>query len=227
MWKRSSEKWVSARLHSTTGRREWQLNKLPADLSLDKQILEGVLKQVLKPSKSRTMVTYLVGENYQLYLHLADLTKDQLGQERIEQLKGLSLDSRLKNVKDWDELAITLGGSWQEKKGELEKLRLLINNNLTIANLKKGGSWEEKTGELLQKRTRVLLAVLLFTILPISIEELTDILGYKKKDSLRDGYLNPLRSHKLIEYTIAQANSPNQQYRITQRGINFIMGSVI
>jgi len=119
------------------------------------------------------MVTYLVGENYQLYLHLADLTKDQLGQERIEQLKGLSLDARLKNVEDWDELAITLGGSWQEKKGELEKLRLLINNNLTIANLKKRGSWEEKTGELLQKRTRILLAVLLLTILPISIEELT------------------------------------------------------
>ena len=173
------------------------------------------------------MVTYLVGENYQLYLHLADLTKDQVGQERIEQLKGLSLGARLKNVQDWDELAITLGGSWQEKKGELKKLRLLINNNLTISNLKKRGSWEEKTGELLQKRTRVLLAVLLLTILPISIEELTDILGYKKKDSLRDGYLNPLRSHKLIEYTIAQANSPNQQYRITQRGINFIMGSVI
>ncbi len=85
------------------------------DLSLDKQILQDVLKKVLKPSQHRTMVTYLVGENYQLYLHLADLTKDQLKQERIEQLKGLSLDARLKNVEDWDELAITLGGSWEEK----------------------------------------------------------------------------------------------------------------
>jgi len=67
----------------------------------------------------------------------------------------------------------------------------------------------------------------LLTTLPISIEELAGILGYKKKESLREGYLNPLRSHKLIEYTIAQANSPHQKYRITQRGINFLMGSVI
>lgn len=173
------------------------------------------------------MLTYLVGENYQLYLHLADLTVDQMGQERIEQLKGLSLDARLKNVQDWDELAIALGGSWQEKTGELENLRLLINNNLTLVDLKKRGSWEEKREELLQKRTRILLAALLLTTLPISIEELASILGYKKKESLREGYLNPLRSHKLIEYTIAQANSPNQKYRITPRGINFLMGSMI
>ncbi|MBE8722711.1 RNA-binding domain-containing protein [Sphingobacterium pedocola] len=173
------------------------------------------------------MVAYLVGQNYQLYLHLTDLTEDQLGHDRIERLKGLSLDSRLKDMQDWDELAIALRGSWQEKRGELEKLRLLINNHLTFTDLKKRGSWEEKRGELLQKRTRVLLAVLLLTTLPISIEELADILGYKKKESLREGYLNPLRSHRLIEYTIPQANSPNQRYRITQRGINFLMGSVI
>lgn len=84
-----------------------------------------------------------------------------------------------------------------------------------------------KKGELLPKRTRVLLAVLLLSLLPISINKLATILGYKKTDSLREGYLNPLRDHKLIEYTIAQANSPNQQYRITQRGINFLMGSEI
>lgn len=173
------------------------------------------------------MVTYLVGEHYQLYLHLADLTEEQLGQDRIERLKGLSLDANLKDKQDWDELAIALGRSWQEKRGELENLRLLINSNLKIDDLKKRGSWEEKRGELLQKRTRVLLAILLLTTLPVSIEELADTLGYKKKESLREGYLNPLRNHKLIEYTMAQVNSPNQKYRITPRGINFLMGSVI
>src|SRR5690606_262436 len=173
------------------------------------------------------MVTYIVGEHYQLYLHLADLTEQQLGQDRIERLEGLSLDASLKDKQDWDELAIALGGSWQEKRRELEGLRFLINNNLTIDDLRKRGSWQEKRGELLQKRTRVLLAALLLTILPISIDELANILGYKKKESLREGYLNPLRNHRLIEYTMAQANSPNQQYRITQRGVNFLMGSVI
>ncbi|MBD1431588.1 hypothetical protein H8B06_02025 [Sphingobacterium sp. DN00404] len=81
--------------------------------------------------------------DYQLYLHLADLTADQLGQDRIDRLKGLSLDARLKGIQVCDELALSLGGSWQEKTGKLENLRLLINSNLTIVNLKKGGSWEQ------------------------------------------------------------------------------------
>jgi len=67
VWKKSAEKWVLARLHSTTGRRNtavWayrscvsfgqleeenaQLKKLVADLSLDKQMLQDVLKKSFK-----------------------------------------------------------------------------------------------------------------------------------------------------------------------------------
>lgn len=105
--------------------------------------------------------------------------------------------------------------------------RFLINNNLTINDLKKVGSWEEKSGELLKKRGRVLLGTLLLTILPISLEELATVLGYKSKERYRDDYVKPLKNNGFIEYTLEQANAPNQQYQITKRGINFLMGSPI
>lgn len=173
------------------------------------------------------MVTYLVGENYLLYLHLAGLTEAQLGPARIERLKGLSLDARLKDKQDWDELAVALVWSWQEKRGEFEKLRFLTNSSLSVDGLKKRGSWEEKTGELLQKRDRTIVAILLLATLPISIEELAHKLGYRKGESLREGYLKSMRDHRLVEYTLERANDPNQQYRITQRGVNFLMGSEV
>jgi predicted transcriptional regulator len=89
------------------------------------------------------------------------------------------------------------------------------------------GSWEEKSGELLKKRGRILLCTLLLTILPISLEELAKILGYKSKERYRDDYVKPLKENGLIEYTLERANDPNQQYKITQRGVNFLMGSPI
>lgn len=89
------------------------------------------------------------------------------------------------------------------------------------------GSWEEKSGELLKKRGRILLGTLLLTILPISLEELAKILGYKSKERYRDDYVKPLKENDLIEYTLERANDPNQQYKITQRGVNFLMRSPI
>jgi len=173
------------------------------------------------------MVTYFVGENYQLYLHLTDLNEDQLGQDRIERLKGLSLDVRLKDKQNWDELALALVWSWEEKSVELEKLRLLINKDLQKIDLKKVWSSEEKSVELLKKRTKVIIAILLLTTVPTTIEDLADTLEYKSKPRFREDYIKPLRDSKLIEYTLERANDPNQQYQITQRGINFLMGSVI
>lgn len=52
------------------------------------------------------MVVRLIAKNYSLYLHLTRLTEEQLGQERIERLQGLTLDMSLKDTQDWDELAI-------------------------------------------------------------------------------------------------------------------------
>jgi predicted transcriptional regulator len=118
-------------------------------------------------------------------------------------------------------------GSWSQKSGELADFSFLINKDIRIDELKKVGSWEEKSGELLKKRGRVLLATLLLSILPISLEELGKILGYKSKERYRDDYVKSLKDNGLIQYTLEQANDPNQQYQLTQRGINFLMGSPI
>ena len=87
------------------------------------------------------------------------------------------------------------------------------------------GDLGRKRGELLKQRSRVLLAILLLTLMPISIEELVEILGYRNKETFRENYIKPLRNNRLIEYTLTQANDPNQQYRITQRGMNLLLGS--
>ena len=173
------------------------------------------------------MVIFQVGDQYELYLLLSQLPEESLSTDKIDRLKSLPLDLSLKEISDWDELALKLVGSWKEKSGGLANFRFLINNDVSIDELKKVGSWDEKSGELLKKRARVLLSTLLLTILPVSLEELAETLGYRSKERYRDDYVKPLKDNGLIEYTLEQANDPNQQYQITQRGINFLVGSPI
>lgn len=173
------------------------------------------------------MVIFQVEDQYELYLFLSQLSEELLSADKVDRLKSLPLDLSLKEISDWDELALQLVGSWEEKGGELDNFRFLINNDLSVGELKKVGSWEEKSGELLKKRARVLLSTLLLTILPASLEELAEALGYRSKERYRDDYVKPLKDNGLIEYTLEQANDPNQQYQLTQRGINFLVGSPI
>lgn len=173
------------------------------------------------------MVVYEIGDLYRLYVSLSQLTESELGADRINQLRSLPLDLSLKEITDWNELVVQLVGSWEEKSGELENIRLLINSDITIDELKKVGSWEEKSGEFLKKRGKVLLGTLLLTLLPVSLEELASALGYRSKDRYRDDYVKPLKDNGLIAYTLEQANDPNQRYKITQRGINFLVGSAV
>lgn len=173
------------------------------------------------------MIVYQVGDMYRIYRSLGQLKDEDLGEERLTRLMSFPIDLSLKKLSDWDELAIELVRGWEEKSGELENVRFLINKGIKVDELKNVGSWEEKSGELLKKRGRVLLSSLLLTILPISLEDLASLLGYRSKERYRDDYVKPLKDNGLIEYTIEQANDPNQKYQITQRGINFLMGSPI
>jgi ATP-dependent DNA helicase RecG len=135
------------------------------------------------------MVKFEVGEMYRIYRSLALLKDEELGGDRLTRLMSFPLDLSLKELTDWDELAFQLVRSWLQKSEELSNFRFLINSNIPIDKLKKVGSWEEKSGELLKKRGRILLGTLLLTILPISLEELAKILGYKRKERYRDDYV--------------------------------------
>ncbi|RLD62450.1 MAG: hypothetical protein DRJ05_00285, partial [Bacteroidetes bacterium] len=89
-----------------------------------------------------------VGKNYKLYLHLSQLSENQIGKKRIEYLKHLVLNSKLKDINDIERLALMLSKYWEEKSGELHSIRFLINRDIDIASFKKVGSWQEKSGEL-------------------------------------------------------------------------------
>ncbi len=173
------------------------------------------------------MVVYKIGDFYHLYLLLSQLTEEVLGTERISKLQDLPLDLSLKDLTEQKELILKLVGSWQEKSEELENLRFLINSDIEIYELKKVESWQEKSGEFLKRRGKVLLGTLLLSLVPISLEELASVLGYRSKERYRDDYVKPLKTSGLIAYTLEQSNDPYQQYKITQRGINFLVGSGI
>ncbi len=168
-----------------------------------------------------------VEEKYMLYLHLSQLTEEQLTPGHIAVLKGLPLDLGLKDIQDFDELATRLVGSWHEKSVNLPNTRFLTNKQLNTESLKKVGSWEEKSGELLKRRGRVLLSTLLLTLQPISLEELAALLGYQSKERYRDDYLKPLRNDNLVTNTMAAANDPNQAYVINERGRSFLGGGAV
>ena len=112
------------------------------------------------------MILYKLGTKSELYLHLVQLTKKQLGSHKANALHELPLDLRFKNAGDFDELALQLVQSWAEK-----------------------------SRELLKKRAKVLLGTLILTLSPISIDELADLLGYRSKERYRADYIKPLKNN--------------------------------
>jgi len=174
------------------------------------------------------MVVERIEERSEMIIGIAMLSIAQLGEERLNILKNLTLNLELKDIADYDLLAMKLVKLWEEKSGELQGIRFLINNDIELEVLKNAGSWEEKSGELLKKRGRVILSTLLLTLLPTTLEELANILEYRSKERYRDDYVKSLRDNNLIAYTIPDTpNDPNQAYVITQRGKDLLGGHLI
>ena len=87
----------------------------------------------------------------------------------------------------------------------------------------KGSSLAEKGVKLLPKRTLTILKVLMICLLPAKVEEMKQILSFGSLDKLRELYLNPLRKDGLIEITVKdKLNSPEQKYRLTEKGRLFL-----
>jgi len=166
-----------------------------------------------------------IGDKSNMLIGIAQLSIEQIGEQKLNLLKNLPLNLALKVIVDIDMLAIELVRLWEQKSRELHQLRFLINNDIQIEQLKKVGSWEEKSAELLKKRGRTILCTLLLTLESVSLEELATTLGYKSKERFRDDYVKPLKNNHLISYTIPDnPNDPNQAYVISQRGKDFIGG---
>ena len=174
------------------------------------------------------MVVERIEERSEVIAGIAMLSKDQIGEKRLDVLKKLTLNLELKDIADYDLLVMKLVKLWEEKCGELQGIRFLLKNDVEIEALRNVGNWEEKSGELLKKRGRVILSTLLLTLSPTTLEDLSNTLGYRSKERYRDDYVKPLKDNKLIAYTIPdKPNDPNQAYVITQRGKDLIGGHLI
>lgn len=174
------------------------------------------------------MIVERIGVRSEMITGIALLSDDQIGDKRLNILKKLPLNPELKEIEDYDMLAMKLVKLWEEKSRELQKVRFLIKNDIELEILKKVGSWGEKSGELLKKRGMIILSTLLLALEPIRLEGLATTLGYKSKERYRDDYVKPLKDNHLIAYTIPdKPNDPNQAYVITQRGKDFIGGHKI
>jgi ATP-dependent DNA helicase RecG len=171
------------------------------------------------------MVVVRIDGKFKMLTGIAQLSVEQIGEQKLNLLKDLPLNVELKGIEDIDLLAIELVRLWEEKSRELHLLRFLINKDIQLEVLKKVGSWKEKSGELLKKRGRIILSILILTLEPARLEELAAILEYKSKERFRDDYVKPLKDNQLIRYTIPDnPNDPNQAYVITQKGRDFIGG---
>lgn len=135
-----------------------------------------------------------IGDRYAMLIGLAQLNSNQVGERKLNLSKNIPLNSEFKELTDADLLAVELAKTWEEKSRELDKLRFLIINNIQIERVKKAGSWEEKSRELLKKRGKTILRILILTLEPASLEELTKTLGYKDKDRFRDDYIKTSQS---------------------------------
>ena len=80
----------------------------------------------------------------------------------------------------------------------------------------------------LKKKSSEILSSLLLSLIPVTLESMAGILGYRSKERYRDDYIKPLKDNGLIGYTIPEkANDPDQAYMITQKGKDFLGGSPI
>jgi predicted transcriptional regulator len=140
-------------------------------------------------------------------------------------IENLELAFDFAKIKNLDELFYKLGGSWNEKGGKLEKLRLQINSGLEFYDFQKGGSWNEKGGKLMSKRAVNILQLLLMVLCPKNATEIQEITGFSDREKQRELYIKPLRDAGLLEHTIIdKPNSPNQKYVITEKGKRFLTG---
>ncbi|HRY32630.1 MAG TPA: putative DNA binding domain-containing protein [Bacteroidales bacterium] len=160
-----------------------------------------------------------------IVIHLARLSPYQLGDSKKAVLMTLPLNPVFANIPDLDHFAHKIVSTWAEKSRKLNQLRFMIFNNTQISDVKKAGTWEEKSKKLLKKRGNTILSTLLLALEPMTLEELTGILGYKNKERYREDYIKPLRICHLIRYTNPEnPNDPNQAYVITKRGKDFLGG---
>ena len=85
----------------------------------------------------------------------------------------------------------------------------------------------QEGAKLLSRKSFNLIIILLLTSAPVKIEKMMEWINYKKRQSFRELYLNPLQQVGFVTKTnIKKINDPEQQYVITEKGIAFLSGQL-
>ncbi len=183
---------------------------------------EGAQPQFIEDDIFKTLiplVSAVLGHRASTLLELLGLTEEQRPLVPLSILEKLSVAPELANIPDEEAFWYWLVPSWAEKGAKLDKLRFLINNNVSYNDFQQVPSWTEKGTKLLPKRSRVLLSILVNVMEPIGMDTLMQRLAYENRKSFRDLYMNPLREEGLLRRTIPdKPNDPHQQYVITEKG---------
>ncbi|MDR2621487.1 MAG: putative DNA binding domain-containing protein [Dysgonamonadaceae bacterium] len=145
-----------------------------------------------------------------------------------ESLKNIEIDGKLHNM-DWKEQIACLVPSWIEKVTKLDKkvtkLNKIENDENQLFNKKEVLGLVEKVTKLPSKKLQYFIQILLLSGIPISIDDLVDILSFNHRTFFNENYLKPLCSLGFIHRTNPnKPTSPNQKYLITEQGKRFLAG---
>jgi len=188
--------------------------------------------------------------HFQLWLGLPEESLPHI----TKGLSNISLSNE-SLAENWEDLLLHLISSWSKKDIKLEQLRWSLNQDIEqeigkkvpswdqkgakqiteiscidedqiLELIKKVPSWDQKGAKLLSKRSLILITILTLTLEPIKLQDILEWMAYKKRQSLREIYLDPLMKVGFVTRTIKdKPKDPEQKYVITESGKLFLAGS--
>ncbi|HEX2969496.1 MAG TPA: RNA-binding domain-containing protein [Bacteroidales bacterium] len=169
-----------------------------------------------------------IQSRYIFYLDLFEILTEEISEERINQLKDLSINTKLSEIYEKENFISLFIGTLLENEGKLIGFNLLKKKMLEKWSNKMEGTLLEFGGNFIEKKGKILMRILIGLIVEMSIDEALTFSGFESKESFRENYLSVLRKNDLIKLTIPEKpNDPNQKYIITEKGKKLIGGMPI
>jgi len=157
------------------------------------------------------------------WLNLNDEIRDILKHN----LNDISLKTKMNNA-TWEEVLLNLVLSWNLNGTKFKNLDWPKNQPITENEIKKVLSWQENDTKIIHKKSGYLIRILFLSIKPVALEQLMLWLHYSNKNSFRKNYLQPLLNEGFIKMTKPDAiKAPDQKYVITEKGKQFLNGTII
>jgi len=145
--------------------------------------------------------------------------------------KVTKLDKKVTKLDKKEALSLIQKGIKFEKN-EIDENQY-YNNSKALNSSEKGTKSDkeerlssiEKVTKLPSKKLQYFIYILLLSGMPISVDDLVDILSFNHRTFFNENYLKPLCSLGFIQRTNPdKPTSPNQKYLITEQGKRFLTG---